>query len=72
MKLPTLCKYSILLLLMGINNQTLAAGQWCSGKIINTYLNWDGHLVIIGSWRNQHTTICNIFPVRTSSSEPMR
>lgn len=60
MKLPTLCKYSILLLLMGINNQTLAAGQWCSGKISNIHVGADGQLYIVGSWRKQHTTICNI------------
>jgi hypothetical protein len=37
------------------------AGQfWCTGTIDYTYLTKDGLLYINGSWRQQHTILCNI------------
>lgn len=38
-----------------------AAGpQWCSGSVEKSWVNKNGNLYIFGSWRKEHTQICNI------------
>ena len=44
--------------------QSFADSVWCSGKITHTYLNHDGVLYIHGTWRNQHTAICDVDNIR--------
>ena len=37
-----------------------AAPQWCSGQITSTWIDEAGHVVIKGTWRNDHTQVCNL------------
>lgn len=49
---------------LSMTNFTHAANTWCTGIIGNTYISADGTLVILGSWRRDYTTICNVNSAR--------
>ena len=38
----------------------LAAPQWCTGTIGLTWIDAGGNLMILGSWRNDHTQVCGL------------
>lgn len=52
-------KLFILLVTM-IAFQANAAGKWCNGTIDNSYIEHSGNVFIIGSWRGEHTKVCNL------------
>ncbi|MDM3869723.1 hypothetical protein QSV34_00005 [Porticoccus sp. W117] len=37
-----------------------AEPQWCNGKIKHVFVYRTGEVVVLGSWMNQWTTICNL------------
>ncbi len=41
------------------SSPALAAPQWCSGSIEMTWLDNSGTVVVVGSWRNDHTLVCS-------------
>ena len=43
-----------------ISFHSLAASTWCNGTIKHTYIDSGGTLFISGTWRNQHTAVCNV------------
>lgn len=43
-----------------VSVEAFAGQQWCSGTINHTYLDHGGTLYINGSWRDQHTAVCNV------------
>jgi len=52
-------------LLAGVLLTTFSASafcgqQWCTGKIVSSYLHKGGNLYIFGDWNNQNSQICNI------------
>lgn len=53
-------KKIILVVLFIVSNTAYANGKWCSGKITNSYIEHTGNVYIIGSWRGDHTKVCNI------------
>ena len=42
------------------SSAVFSAGQWCVGTIDNTYIGHDGSVFITGSWRGEHTQVCNL------------
>lgn len=37
-----------------------AAPQWCTGSVLSSWTNIAGDVLISGSWRGDHTQICNL------------
>ena len=37
-----------------------AKTQWCTGTIVNLWIDRHGSIFIYGTWRNGHTQICNL------------
>jgi len=54
----------LLLIFILFSSYSYAENQWCSGTISHTYIAKDGTLYILGSWRNQHTAVCNVNQTR--------
>jgi hypothetical protein len=49
-----------LMLVLIISSASFADTKWCGGTIKNIYIDYNGDVFINGSWRNQHTRICNV------------
>ncbi|RYV04098.1 hypothetical protein SOPP22_01465 [Shewanella sp. OPT22] len=47
-------------MLITLSTQSYADGKWCEGKIKNVWVDYSGRLYITGSWRSEHTQICNL------------
>lgn len=45
-----------------------AEPQWCSGTLTNIYVSEGGEVTIRGTWRNEHTVICNLNQPRSNIS----
>jgi hypothetical protein len=43
-----------------IASSSIYASQWCSGVISHVWVAKGGETLIIGSWRGDHTQICNL------------
>lgn len=50
----------LLALLILIPLKSFSASVWCNGTIKHTYVDFDGTLYINGTWRNEHTAVCNL------------
>jgi hypothetical protein len=52
---------ALLALLMALSANTFAAPpKWCTGTIVNLWIDRHGSIFIYGTWRNAHTQICNL------------
>ncbi len=50
----------LLILFCMLSSRVFADAKWCNGLITHAYLTGDGVLVIRGTWRMEHTAICNL------------
>jgi len=58
----------LLIISIVFSTQAHAAAQWCKGTIEHSYIAKDGTLYIFGTWRNQHTAVCNVNTARDGVS----
>lgn len=48
------------LILVLASTTTMAAQQWCVGKVTDLYMTNGGYLYVNTSWRNNYVRVCNI------------
>ncbi|MGH7867468.1 MAG: hypothetical protein ACREP9_07500 [Candidatus Dormibacteraceae bacterium] len=50
---------SLIVIVLLLGAPAALANQWCSGTLFSVYMDSTGSVIIKGSWRNDHTEICN-------------
>ncbi|MCX7113366.1 MAG: hypothetical protein NTX45_25310 [Proteobacteria bacterium] len=50
----------VALMLTLASSTSLAAPQWCYGKVSNLWMAANGELYVFTSWRNDYVRVCNI------------
>lgn len=53
-------KHILALVLLLCSTVTMAAAQWCSGKLTDLWMDKNGVAFVFTSWRNQYVQVCNI------------
>ena len=59
---------TLVLIFSSINIPSFAAIQ-CSGKISQSYVDWDGNLIVLPSWRGDFVRLCNIRQSQTGDGK---
>ncbi len=54
----------VLFICLFASTSVFAAPQWCTGTITTLYQDAGGQLVVNGTWRGDHTVICNVLAER--------
>lgn len=45
---------------LGLSAQPASAAMWCGSTVSASWVNYNGDVLILGSWRGTHTQICNL------------
>jgi len=53
-------KILFLLILLSLFSTQVYAYHFCRGQIKTVWIEGDGDVYIVGTWRNKHTQICNV------------
>jgi hypothetical protein len=57
-----------LLLSFALTSQAQLASRWCAGTIANPYVDWDGGVMVLPSFRGDYVRICHLRYTTTGSN----